>query len=75
MTGRTGILGIRKKAHIVPGKNQTVGVSDAVGTCGGAAGQVAKMLAISRLQYTGLIRIFRLKLFSKGLYSNISLFV
>ena len=74
MTGLAGILGIRKKAHIVPGKNQTVVVSGAAGTCGAAAGQVAKMLAISRLQYTGLIRIFPLRLFSKSLYSDISLF-
>ena len=51
MTGLTGILGIREKAHIVPGNNQTVVVSGAAGACGTAAGQVAKMFAISRLQY------------------------
>lgn len=40
MTGLTGILGIREKAHIVPGKNQTVVISGAAGGCGTAAGQV-----------------------------------
>ena len=40
MTGLTGILGIREKAHIIPGKNQTVVVSGAAGACGTAAGQV-----------------------------------
>ena len=40
MTGLTGILGIREKAHIIPGKNQTVVISGAAGACGTAAGQV-----------------------------------
>lgn len=52
MTGLTGILGIREKAHIVPGKNQTVVVSGAAGACGTAAGQVDKMLNMSILKYT-----------------------
>ena len=52
MTGLTGILGIREKADIVPGNNQTVVVSGAAGACGTAAGQVVEMLAISMLKYT-----------------------
>ena len=44
MTGLTGILGIREKAHIIPGKNQTVVVSGAAGACGTAAGQVHSSL-------------------------------
>ena len=42
VTGLTAILGIREKAHIVPGKNQTVVVSGAAGACGTAAGQVIR---------------------------------
>ncbi len=40
MTGLTGILGIREKAHIIPGKNQTIVINGAAGACGTAAGQV-----------------------------------
>ena len=40
MTGLAGILGIREKAHVIPGKNQTIVISGAAGACGTAAGQV-----------------------------------
>ena len=42
MTSLTSFLGIREKAHITPGANQSVVVSGAAGACGMAAGQVSK---------------------------------
>ena len=43
MTGLAGILGIREKAHVIPGKNQTIVISGAAGACGTAAGQVQQV--------------------------------
>ena len=46
MTSLTSFLGIREKAHITPGANQSVVVSGAAGACGMAAGQVSKFSSI-----------------------------
>ena len=47
MTSLTSFLGIREKAHITPGANQSVVVSGAAGACGMAAGQVSKFPSLS----------------------------
>ena len=47
MTSLTSFLGIREKAHITPGANQSVVVSGAAGACGMAAGQVSKFSSLS----------------------------
>ena len=46
MTSLTSFLGIREKAHITPGANQSVVVSGAAGACGMAAGQVSKFSSL-----------------------------
>ena len=43
---------------IAPGNNLTVVVSGAAGACRTAAGQVAKMLAISIIKYIPFLHLF-----------------
>lgn len=63
MTSLTSFLGIREKAHIKPGANQSVAVSGAAGACGMAAGQVSKFSSHSSVLLREVVTFF---LASKG---------
>ena len=52
ITGLTSFFGIKEKAHIKSGANQTVVISGAAGACGIAAGQVKNCLSFYGIEFS-----------------------